>query len=311
MHRNQITELLNIKYPIFQGGMAWVSDADLAGAVSNAGGLGIIAAGNAPADWVESEVNKIRKITDKPFGLNIMMMSPFKEDVCELAAKLEVPVIITGAGSPGNYLKLWKEKNIKVIPVCPSTSFALRMERYGADAVICEGSEAGGHIGQLTTMALVPQVVDAVNIPVIAAGGIADKRGAAAAFMLGASGVQVGTRFLVSKECNAHQNFKDKVISSKDVHTVVSGLSTGHPVRSIKNSITNKFKKLEKKGAPMDDFENIGRGALRKAVVEGDIKNGSLMAGQISGLIKEELSCSEIIDEVINGAYDLINNFKN
>jgi len=309
MHRNQITELLKIEYPILQGGMAWVSDADLAGAVSNAGGLGIIAAGNAPAEWVKSEVEKAKKITEKPFGLNIMMMSPFKDEVCKIATELEVPVIITGAGSPGNYLEIWKKRNIKVIPVCPSTSFALRMERYGADAVICEGNEAGGHIGQLTTMSLVPQVVDEVNIPVIAAGGIADKRGAAAAFMLGASGVQVGTRFLVSKECNAHQNFKNKIISSKDIHTVVSGINTGHPVRSIKNSLTNKFKKLERKGAPMDEFDSIGRGALRNAVVDGDIKNGSLMAGQISGLIKKELTCSEIIDEIINGAYSLIESF--
>jgi enoyl-[acyl-carrier protein] reductase II len=310
MHRNQINELLNIKYPIFQGGMAWVSDADLAGAVSNAGGLGIIAAGNAPADWVKSEIEKIRKITSNPFGLNIMMMSPFKDDVCQLAAEMKVPVVITGAGSPGRYLELWKKNNMKIIPVCPSTSFALRMERYGADAIICEGTEAGGHIGQLTTMALVPQVVDAVNIPVVAAGGIADRRGAAAAFMLGASGVQVGTRFLVSKECNAHKNFKEKIIGAKDVHTVVSGLNTGHPVRSIKNSLTNKFKKLEKEGAPMDEFDNVGKGALRKAVVEGDIKTGSLMAGQISGLIKDELSCDEIIKEIIEGAYDLIRSYK-
>jgi enoyl-[acyl-carrier protein] reductase II len=290
--------------------MAWVSDADLAGAVSNAGGLGIIAAGNAPADWVKSEIEKIRKITSNPFGLNIMMMSPFKDDVCQLAAEMKVPVVITGAGSPGRYLELWKKNNMKIIPVCPSTSFALRMERYGADAIICEGTEAGGHIGQLTTMALVPQVVDAVNIPVVAAGGIADRRGAAAAFMLGASGVQVGTRFLVSKECNAHKNFKEKIIGAKDVHTVVSGLNTGHPVRSIKNSLTNKFKKLEKEGAPMDEFDNVGKGALRKAVVEGDIKTGSLMAGQISGLIKDELSCDEIIKEIIEGAYDLIRSYK-
>lgn len=310
MHRNQINELLNIKYPIFQGGMAWVSDADLAGAVSNAGGLGIIAAGNAPADWVKSEIEKIKKITSNPFGLNIMMMSPFKDDVCQLAAEMKVPVVITGAGSPGGYLELWKNNNMKVIPVCPSTSFAIRMERYGADAVICEGTEAGGHVGQLTTMTLVPQVVDAINIPVIAAGGIADRRGAAAAFMLGASGVQVGTRFLVSKECNAHKNFKEKIIGAKDVHTVVSGLNTGHPVRSIKNSLTNKFKKLEKEGAPMDEFDNVGKGALRKAVVEGDIKTGSLMAGQISGLIKDEMSCDEIIKEIIDGAYDLIRSYK-
>lgn len=310
MKYSKLCELLNIKYPIFQGGMAWISDADLAGAVSNAGGLGIIAAGNAPPEWLEEQVYRIRKLTDKPFGVNIMLMSPFKDAVAEAAAFLEVPVIVTGAGSPGKYMDMWKGRGIKVFPVVPTTTLAIRLERIGADGVICEGTEAGGHVGELTTMTLVPQVVDAVNIPVIAAGGIADGRGFAAALMLGASGIQVGTRFLTAYECNVHQNYKNAILEAKDTDAVVSGRSTGHPVRSIKNRLTSQFKKMEKNGATAEELEKAGLGALRRAVIDGDVKNGSVMSGQIAGMVKSEESCEEIITDLMKNTSLLINNFK-
>jgi enoyl-[acyl-carrier protein] reductase II len=301
---------LQIKYPLFQGGMAWISDAELAGAVSNAGGLGIIAAGNAPPEWLEEEVYKIRKLTDRPFGVNIMLMSPYKDAVAEAAAFLEVPVIVTGAGSPGKYMPLWKSKGIKVFPVVPTVTMAVRLERTGADGLICEGTEAGGHIGELTTMALIPQVVDAVRIPVVAAGGIADARGFAAALMLGASGVQIGTRFLTAFECNVHPNYKQAILNAKDTDAVVSGRSTGHPIRCLRNRLTSKIKKMEKSGSTIELIEKEGAGALRLAAVEGDARSGSVMAGQIAGLVKQESSCEEIITDLIQGTANLIGGFQ-
>ncbi|MBN2285181.1 MAG: enoyl-[acyl-carrier-protein] reductase FabK [Tissierellales bacterium] len=309
MKYSGLCQLLNIKYPIFQGGMAWISDADLAGAVSNAGGLGIIAAGNAPAEWLEEQVYKIKKITDKPFGINIMLMSPHKDAVAEAAAFLEVPVIITGAGTPGKYMDVWKSKGIKVFPVVPTTTLAIRMERSGADGLICEGTEAGGHIGELTTMTLVPQVVDAVSIPVIAAGGIADGRGFAAALMLGASGIQVGTRFLTAYECNVHQNYKNAILAARDTDAIVTGRSTGHPVRCLKNNLTSKFKKMEKSGISPLEIEKAGEGTLRKAALEGDVKSGSVMSGQIAGLVNKEESCEEIMTDLMRGMLQTIKNF--
>ena len=295
---NNICDMLNIKYPIFQGGMAWVSDSSLAAAVSNAGGLGIIAGANAPASLVREEIRKTKALTDKPFGVNIMLLSENAEELSEIVIEEEVKVITTGAGNPGKYIEKWKKAGIKVIPVVPSVALAKRMERAGADAVIAEGCESGGHIGKLTTMVLVPQVVDAVNIPVIAAGGIGDGRGIAAAFIFGASGVQVGTRFLVSNECTIHDNYKDAVIRSTDIDTVVTGRITGHPVQVIKNKLAREYMNLENKKASLEDLEELGRGALRKAVKDGDIEYGSLMAGQISGMITKRQSAKEIIEEM-------------
>ncbi len=310
MENSAICKMLNIRYPIFQGGMAWISDAELAAAVSNAGGLGVIAAGNAPPEWLEEEIYKIRKLTDKPFGVNIMLMSPFKDAVAEAAAFLEVPVIISGAGSPGKYMDMWKSKGAKVFPVVPTVTMAIRLERIGADGLICEGTEAGGHIGELTTMSLVPQVVDAVRLPVIAAGGIADARGFAAALMLGASGVQIGTRFLTAYECNVHPSYKKAILDAKDTDAVVSGRSTGHPVRCIKNRLTSKLKKMEKTGASIDEIEKEGAGKLRLAAIDGDIKSGSVMAGQIAGLVKSEASCEEIITELVHNTHTLIKSYQ-
>jgi enoyl-[acyl-carrier protein] reductase II len=270
----------------------------------------VIAAGNAPADWLEEQVYKIKKLTDKPFGVNIMLMSPHKDAVAEAAAFLEVPVIITGAGTPGKYMDIWKSKGIKVFPVVPTTTFAIRMARSGADGLICEGTEAGGHIGELTTMSLVPQVVDAIDLPVIAAGGIADGRGFAAALMLGASGIQVGTRFLTAYECNVHQNYKNAILSAKDTDAVVTGRATGHPVRCLKNNLTSKFKKMEKSGASIAELEKAGEGTLRMAAIDGDIKFGSVMSGQIAGLVNKEESCEEIITDLMKSAFDTINSFK-
>ena len=297
---NNICNLLNIKYPIFQGGMAWVSDSSLAAAVSNAGGLGIIAGGNAPASFVREEIRKAKELTDKPFGVNIMLLSENADELSEIVIEEGVKVVTTGAGNPGKYMEKWKKAGIKVVPVVASVALARRMERAGADVIIAEGCEAGGHIGKLTTMVLVPQVVDAVNIPVIAAGGIGDGRGIAAAFMLGAKGVQVGTRFLVADECTIHENYKEAVLKSKDIDTVVTGRPTGHPVQVIKNKLAREYMNLEKENAPMEKIEELGRGALRKAVKDGDIENGSLMAGQISGLINKRQSAKEIIEEIFN-----------
>ena len=297
MINSVFSNMLGIKYPIIQGAMAWIADSSLAAAVSNAGGLGIIT-GNAPLEWVRDEIRKTKKLTDKPFGVNIMLLSETAEAVAKMACEEKVKVVTTGAGNPGKYIDMWKENDIKVIPVVASVALAKRMERSGVDAVIAEGCESGGHVGELTTMALVPQVVDAVNIPVIAAGGIGDGRGAAAAFMLGAQGIQLGTRFLVANECTVHENYKEKVLKAKDIDTQVTGRATGHPVRVLRNKLVRKFQLLEKNGASMDEYEKLGRGALSRAVREGDVDNGSVMAGQIAGLVCKEQSCDEIIKEI-------------
>ena len=302
---NKICEMLGIKYPIFQGGMAWIADASLAASVSEAGGLGLIT-GTAPIDWIREEIRKAKKLTNKPFGVNVMLMSEHVDEVAKLVCDEKVAVVTTGAGSPGKYMEMWKEHGIKVIPVVPSVALAKRVEKMGADAVIAEGTESGGHVGQMTTMALIPQVVDGVNIPVIAAGGIGDGRGVAASFMLGASGVQLGTRFLVAKECTVHQNYKDKVLGAKDIDTDVTGRSTGHPVRVIRNKLSRKFTMLEKGNASVEELEELGTGTLAKAARDGDVVNGSVMAGQISGLIKKEETSKEIIEDLMNGVIEAI-----
>lgn len=310
MFNSKICEILNIKYPIFQGAMAWIADSSLASAVSNAGGLGIIAAGNAPAEIVREQIRKTKELTDKPFGVNIMLLSPFAEEIAKLVCEEGVKVITTGAGNPGKYMDMWKSHGIKVIPVVPSVALAKRMERSGADALVVEGGEAGGHIGDLTTMVLVPQVVDAVSLPVIAAGGIGDGRGVSAAFMLGASGVQVGTRFLLANECTVHDNYKKKVMDAKDTDTVVTGRFTGHPVRVLKNKLTRKLVTLEKDGISEEEFNVLGTGALKKAVVDGNMDEGSIMAGQIAGLVNKRQSCDEIIKELFTEASEVIERFK-
>jgi len=298
--KKDICGILGIKYPIFQGGMAWVSESTLAAAVSNAGGLGIIAGANAPANHIRDEIRKTKKLTDKPFGLNIMLLSDNADELADIAIEEGVKVITTGAGNPGKYMDKWKDARIVVIPVVASVALAKRMERCGADAVIAEGCESGGHVGKLTTMALLPQVVDAVNIPVIGAGGIGDGRGIAAAFILGASGVQVGTRFLASEECQIHDNYKNAVIKSKDIDTIVTGRCTGHPVQVLKNKLAKEYLKLESANASIEVLEELGKGTLKRAVVDGDIENGSLMAGQISGMVKKIQSVKEIIEEMFN-----------
>ncbi|WP_291569947.1 enoyl-[acyl-carrier-protein] reductase FabK [Clostridium sp. UBA4548] len=306
MIKSDICSILGIKYPVIQGGMAWIADSSLASAVSNAGGLGIIAAGNNTPENVRKEIKKAKQLTDKPFGVNIMLLSDNADEVAKIVCEEGVKVVTTGAGNPGKYMDMWKSHNIKVIPVVASVALARRMERSGADIVIAEGMEAGGHIGELTTMALVPQIVDSVNIPVIAAGGVGDGRGMAAAFMLGAQGVQVGTRFLIARECNVHENYKKKVIDSKDIDSVVTARSTGHPVRVLRNKLSREFVNLEKQAASFEEIEKLGSGALRKAVVEGDIDNGSVMAGQIAGLIKKEESCEEILKDLVEGAKEVL-----
>lgn len=306
---SRITELLEIEYPIIQGGMAWIADASLAIAVSEAGGLGIIT-GNAPIDWIRQEIRKAKSMTNKPFGVNIMLMSPQAEEVAKLVCEEGVKVVTTGAGSPGKYMEMWKANGIKVIPVVASVALAKRMERAGADAIVAEGTESGGHVGQLTTMALVPQVVDAVQIPVIAAGGIGDGRGFAASMMLGAEGVQIGTRFLVAKECTVHQNYKDAVIKANDIDTDVTGRATGHPVRIIRNKLAREFMRLEKEGAPVEELEKLGTGALARAAKDGDVSMGSVMAGQISGLINKEQTSAEIINEIMQQADEVIKKYQ-
>ena len=304
--KTEVTKLLGIEYPIIQGGMAWVAEYHLASAVSNAGGLGLIGAANAPADWVRDQVRKMKELTEKPFGVNIMLMSPYADEVAKVMVEEKVPVVTTGAGNPEKYLKMWKDAGIKVIPVVASVAMAKRMERAGADALVAEGCEAGGHIGETTTMVLVPQIADAVQIPVIAAGGIADGRGMAAAFMLGAKGVQMGTHFVVTKECQVHQNYKDRILKAKDIDTRVTGRSTGHPVRALRNEMTRKYLEMEGNGATLEELELLAVGGLRKAVVEGDVKGGSLMAGQIAGLVKESISCRELIEKVVSKAEALL-----
>lgn len=306
MFRTRITEMLGIKYPIFQGGMAWVANADLAAAVSNAGGLGIIGAGNAPADWLEKEIRRVRELTDRPFGVNVMLLSPFVDDVIELLKKERVPVVTTGAGSPQKVIEALKPLGTKVIPVIASVAHAKRVEKQGADAVVAEGMESGGHIGELTTMALVPQVVDAVSIPVIAAGGIADGRGVVAAFALGAEGVQMGTRFVCAAESPAHIRYKERIINAGDRDTVVTARITGHPVRCLRNKLTREFERLEEERAPIEEFEKLGIGKLRAAVVDGDVEWGSVMAGQIAGLVKDIKPAKEIIEEIMEEAYRVL-----
>lgn len=293
-----VTRLLGIQVPIIQGGMAWVAEHTLAAAVSNAGGLGIIAAANAPVEVIREEIRKVKELTDKPFGVNIMLLSPFAKEIARLVTEEKVPVVTTGAGNPSPYIKEWKEEGIKVIPVVASVALAKMMERAGADAVIAEGCESGGHIGETTTMVLVPQIADAVSVPVIAAGGIGDGRGIAAVMMLGASAVQMGTRFLVAKECMIHEKYKQRVIKASDIDSVVTGRSTGHPVRQLRNRMTREYLKMEKEGCTFEELEMLTLGSLRKAVQEGDTDCGSMMAGQIAGMIKKEQTCKEIIEEL-------------
>ncbi len=308
MLKTEICKVLEIEYPIIQGGMAWVADAILASAVSEAGGLGIIAAGNAPADWVENEILKAKEITDKPFGVNIMLLSPFVNDVVKVVLKYGVKVVTTGAGNPGKYMKDFKSVGAKVIPVMPSVALAKRMEDIGADAVIAEGMESGGHIGELTTMSIVPQIADALSIPVVAAGGIADGRGLVAALALGAEGIQMGTRFVASKECSIVEAYKEAIVKAKDRDTVVTGRATGHPVRILKNKLAREFIKLEANGATKEELEKFGEGRLRMAAREGDLQNGSIMAGQIAGLIKDIKPVKDIIEDIIQEAMDIIKN---
>ncbi|MCI7098016.1 MAG: enoyl-[acyl-carrier-protein] reductase FabK [Lachnospiraceae bacterium] len=304
--KTKITEILGIEYPIIQGGMAWVAEYHLAAAVSEAGGLGLIAAASAPAEWVRDQIRQAKALTDKPFGVNIMMLSPNADEVARIVVEEGVKVVTTGAGTPEKYMKMWKEAGVKVVPVVASVAMAKRMERCGADAVVAEGTEAGGHIGETTTMVLVPQVADAVSIPVIAAGGIADGRGIAAAFMLGAQGVQMGTHFVVTTECQVHENYKDSIIKAGDIDTRVTGRSTGHPVRALRNRMTREYLKKEQEGASFEELEQLTLGSLRKAVVDGDVANGSVMLGQSAGLVKEKLSCSELIQKLVQETDALI-----
>ncbi len=305
--KTALCELVGIEHPVFQGGMAWVADASLASAVSNGGGLGIIAAMNANADWLRGEIGAARTLTGKPFGVNIMLMSPFADDVAQVVIDERVPVVTTGAGVPTKYMRAWLDAGVKVIPVVPSVAIAKLVARSGACAVIAEGGESGGHVGELTTMTLVPQVCDAVDIPVIAAGGIADGRGVAAAFMLGAVGVQLGTRFLVARECTIHRNYKDKILEAKDIDTATAGKRLGHPVRALRNAFMREFIKREyDSSVSNEELEAYGAGALRLAAREGDVKNGSVMAGQSAGLVKKEQPAAEIILELMREAEALL-----
>lgn len=308
--KNKICELLGIEYPIIQGGMAWVATAELAAAVSNGGGLGLIAAGGAPADVVRDQIRKCRELTDKPFGVNVMLMSPFAEEVMQVVIEEKPAVVATGAGNPGKYMEALKEAGIKILPVIASVAMAQKVEKQGADAVIAEGTEAGGHIGEITTMCLTPQIVDAVNIPVVCAGGIADVRGAVAAFALGADGIQVGTKFICSTECIAHDNYKQAVIKAKDRDAVVTGRSTGAPVRALKNKLTKEYQRLEAMNASAEEIEQLGVGGLRRAFEEGDTQMGSLMAGQSAAMVKEILPCAEIIKSYFEDIDSVLNRIK-
>lgn len=304
--QTEVMKLLHIQYPILQGGMANIAEHNLVAAVSNAGGLGLIAAGGSNAEQVREEIRKTKELTDKPFGVNIMLLNPAAAEIAKVIVEEKVPVVTTGAGTPEPYMKDWLEAGVKVIPVVASVALAKRMERCGAAAVIAEGCESGGHIGELTTMTLVPQVVDAVEIPVIAAGGIGDGRGFAAAMMLGASAVQVGTRFLVAKECIVHENYKELVLKAKDIDSAVTGRTTGHPVRVLRNNMTREYLKKEKEGVSFEELEQLTLGSLRKAVLDGDKKSGSFMAGQVAGLISKEQTCKEIIEELTEEAEQII-----
>ena len=304
--KTRVTALLGIEYPIIQGGMAWVAEHNLAAAVSEAGSLGLIGGANAPGEVVREEIRKARELTDKPFGVNVMLMSPFADDVAKVVVEEGIKVVTTGAGNPGKYMEMWKNAGIKVIPVVASVALARMMEKGGADAVVAEGTESGGHIGDQTTMSLVPQVADAVSIPVIAAGGIADGRGIAAAFMLGAEAVQMGTRFVVAKESIVHQNYKDRIIKAKDIDSAVTGRSHGHPIRSLRNQMTREYLKMEQEGRPFEELEYLTMGTLRKAVMEGDVMHGTVMAGQIAGMVKKEQTCKEMISEMTAEAEKLL-----
>ncbi|NBJ83316.1 enoyl-[acyl-carrier-protein] reductase FabK [bacterium 1XD42-94] len=297
--KTRVTEMLGIECPIIQGGMAWVAEHNLAAAVSEAGGLGLIGGANAPGEVVREEIRKAKELTDKPFGVNVMLMSPFAADVAKVIVEEGVKVVTTGAGNPAQYMKMWKEAGITVIPVVASVALARLMEREGADAVVAEGCESGGHIGDSTTMTLVPQVADAVSIPVIAAGGIGDGRGIAAAFMLGAEAVQMGTRFVVAKESIVHENYKQRIIKAKDIDSAVTGRSHGHPVRCLRNQMTREYIRLEAEGKSFEELENLTIGGLRKAVLEGDVMNGNVMAGQIAGMVSKEQTCKEMMDEMM------------
>ena len=308
--QTEVTRLLGIEYPIIQGGMAWVAEYHLAAGVSEAGGLGLIGAASAPADWVRDQVRKAKELTDKPFGVNIMLMSPYADEVAKVIVEEGVKVVTTGAGNPEKYMKMWKEAGVKVIPVVASVALAKRMERCGADALVAEGCEAGGHIGESTTMVLVPQVADAVSIPVIAAGGIADGRGVAAAFMLGAKAVQVGTHFVVTEESQVHENYKERILKAKDIDTKVTGRTTGHPVRALRNQMTREYLKKEAAGASFEELELMTLGGLRKAVVEGDVTTGSVMAGQSAGMVKEKMTCAQLIQKLNNEAEYLLKGTK-
>lgn len=309
--KTAITELLNIEAPVIQGGMAWVAEHCLAAAVSEAGGLGIIGAASAPAQWVREQIRLVKEKTEKPFGVNIMLMSPYADEVAKVVVEEQVPVVTTGAGSPEKYMKMWKEAGIKVIPVVASVALAKRMERCGADALVAEGTEAGGHIGENTTMVLVPQIADAVKIPVIAAGGVADGRGMAAAFMLGAQGVQVGTRFVASVEAQVHENYKNYIVKAKDIDSRVTGRSTGHPVRALRNQMTKLYLEKEQEGVPFEELELLTLGSLRKAVVDGDVVNGSVMAGQSAAMIHDILPCKEIIEKLLAQAEEVMKGMGN
>lgn len=304
--KTKVTELLQIEYPIIQGGMAWVAEHHLAAAVSEAGGFGLIGAASAPPEIVREEIRKAKELTDKPFGVNIMLLNPNADEVAKIVVEEGIQAVTTGAGNPEKYMPMWKEAGVKVIPVVASVAMAKRMERYGADAVVSEGMEAGGHIGNQTTMALIPQIVDAVNIPVIAAGGIGDGRGVAASFMLGAEGVQMGTRFVVADESIVHDNYKDRIVKAKDIDSVVTGQSTGHPVRCLRNQMTKEYIKKEQEGVPFEELERMTLGSLRKAVMDGDILNGTVMAGQIAGLVSKRQSCKEILQEIMTEAEKLL-----
>ena len=304
--KTRVTELLQIEYPIIQGGMAWVAEHHLAAAVSEAGGFGLIGAASAPPEIVREEIRKAKELTDKPFGVNIMLLNPNADEVAKIVVEEGIQAVTTGAGNPEKYMSMWKEAGVKVIPVVASVAMAKRMERYGADAVVAEGMEAGGHIGNQTTMALIPQIVDAVNIPVIAAGGIGDGRGIAASFMLGAEGVQMGTRFVVADESIVHENYKNRIVKAKDIDSVVTGQSTGHPVRGLRNQMTKEYIKKEQEGVPFEELERMTLGSLRKAVMDGDILNGTVMAGQIAGLVSKRQSCKEILQEIMGEAEKLL-----
>lgn len=306
MVKSRICEILGIRYPVFQGGMAWVADASLAAAVSNAGGLGLISSVNAGTEAVRSEVRKCREMTDKPFGVNIMLQAPNAEEIAHMVVEEGVRIITTGAGSPAKYMHMWKEAGIKVIPVVASVALALKMQQAGADAVVAEGAESGGHVGELHTMSLVPQVVDALDIPVVAAGGICDGRGAAAAFMLGAEAIQVGTRFLSAEECNIHPEYKEKILKATDISTIVTGKSLGHPVRSLKTPFSKTFARMENDpSVSQEDILAFGSGALRKAVQEGD-RNGSYMAGECAGMVRKIEPAKDIVEDLILGAEKVI-----